>query len=178
MRNHGDRSRIYPFVVAIVGGTALASGGCASFWGDRQPYVPPGEVVAKLGGDIEQPAPQEPDIISVPGATASTPVAPRAHPAPPTTVDAGYAYGDDGYEEPTAPRRPSAAPAKRSTAKRATSPSAGGSRTYVVQKGDTLQKISQKYYGTTKDWPKIFEANRGKLRKPDVIVVGQTLVIP
>ncbi len=178
MRNHRDRSRIYPFVVAIVGGAALASGGCASFWGDRQPYVPPGEVVAKLGGDIEQPAPKEPDIISVPGATASRPPAPRPESGSSTTVDAGYGYGDEGYEEPSAPRRPSAQPAKRSTAKRSSGPSAGGSRTYVVQKGDTLQKISQKYYGTTKDWPRIFEANRAKLRKPDLIVVGQTLLIP
>ena len=51
-------------------------------------------------------------------------------------------------------------------------------KTYTVQRGDTLQKISQKIYGTTKSWQKIFDANKSKLKKPDMIVVGMVLQIP
>lgn len=51
-------------------------------------------------------------------------------------------------------------------------------KTYVVQKGDTLQKISEEIYGTTKKWKKIFEANKDVLGDPDQIRVGQKLIIP
>jgi nucleoid-associated protein YgaU len=49
---------------------------------------------------------------------------------------------------------------------------------YKVQKGDTLQKISEKFYGTTKRWHKIFEANKDKIKAPDKIRVGQTICVP
>ncbi len=49
---------------------------------------------------------------------------------------------------------------------------------YTVGKGDTLQKISKKFYGTTKKWNKIFEANKDKLRAPNKIYPGQTIDIP
>lgn len=49
---------------------------------------------------------------------------------------------------------------------------------YVVKKGDTLQKISNKMYGTTKKWKKIFEANKDTLKDPDDIRPDQKLVIP
>ncbi len=53
-----------------------------------------------------------------------------------------------------------------------------GERIYTVEKGDTLQKISDKAYGTTKKWKKIFEANKDTLKSPDKIKPGQELVIP
>ncbi len=49
---------------------------------------------------------------------------------------------------------------------------------YVVQKGDTLQKISQKVFGTTQKWTSIYEANKHVLKSPDRIRPGQKLVIP
>jgi len=49
---------------------------------------------------------------------------------------------------------------------------------YTVQKGDTLQKISTKFYGTSKKWTKIFGANKSKLGSPDKLRPGQTLDIP
>lgn len=49
---------------------------------------------------------------------------------------------------------------------------------YTVQKDDTLQKISQKFYGTTRKWSKIYEANKGILRGPDKIYSGQVINIP
>ncbi len=52
------------------------------------------------------------------------------------------------------------------------------SEKYTVAKNDTLQKISKKFYGTTKKWPKIYEANKDTLRGPDKLYPGQTLNIP
>jgi LysM repeat protein len=49
---------------------------------------------------------------------------------------------------------------------------------YTVVKNDTLQKISKKFYGTTKRWTKIYEANKDVLRGPDKLYVGQVLNIP
>ncbi len=48
---------------------------------------------------------------------------------------------------------------------------------YTVQKGDTLQKISQKFYGTVKKWPKIYDANKDKLKTPQKIYPGQVIKI-
>ena len=50
--------------------------------------------------------------------------------------------------------------------------------TYTVGKNDTLQKISKKFYGTTKNWTKIYQANKDVLRGPDKLYPGQTLKIP
>jgi nucleoid-associated protein YgaU len=49
---------------------------------------------------------------------------------------------------------------------------------YTVAKNDTLQKISKKFYKTTKRWTKIYEANKDVLRGPDKLYPGQILNIP
>jgi len=54
----------------------------------------------------------------------------------------------------------------------------GGLDFYVVQKGDTLQKVSDKFFGTTKKWKKIYNANKNILKSPDMIRPGQKLAIP
>lgn len=53
-----------------------------------------------------------------------------------------------------------------------------GTRSYTVQPGDTLSKISKELYGNANQYMKIFEANRDRLKSPDQIQVGQQLVIP
>jgi nucleoid-associated protein YgaU len=52
------------------------------------------------------------------------------------------------------------------------------SRTYTVQSGDTLSKISKQFYGSANLYMKIFEANRNQLDDPNQIKVGQQLLIP
>jgi nucleoid-associated protein YgaU len=47
-----------------------------------------------------------------------------------------------------------------------------------VQSGDTLSKIASEYYGNSKEYRRIFEANRATLDDPDDIQPGQELVIP
>ncbi len=54
----------------------------------------------------------------------------------------------------------------------------GGGRTYTVQAGDTLSKISKQFYGNANDYMKIFNANKDKLKDPDKIQPGQQLNIP
>jgi nucleoid-associated protein YgaU len=51
-------------------------------------------------------------------------------------------------------------------------------KTYTVQAGDTLSRISRQFYGDAGKYMKIFEANRDKLSNPDLIKVGQVLTIP
>ena len=53
-----------------------------------------------------------------------------------------------------------------------------GNEYYVVKKGDTLQKISEKFFKTTTKWKDIYEANKHILKTPDRIRPGQKLVIP
>jgi nucleoid-associated protein YgaU len=49
---------------------------------------------------------------------------------------------------------------------------------HLVEKGDTLWKIAQHYYGDGSLYTQIFDANRGILKDPNLIKVGQKLRIP
>jgi nucleoid-associated protein YgaU len=49
---------------------------------------------------------------------------------------------------------------------------------YEVKQGDTLSKIAKEIYGDPSLYPKIFEANKDRLKNPDLIQVGQKLRIP
>jgi nucleoid-associated protein YgaU len=51
-------------------------------------------------------------------------------------------------------------------------------RTYTVQPGDSLSKISKQFYGNANQYMKIFEANKDKLSDPDKIKAGMELMIP
>lgn len=92
-------------------------------------------------------------------------------------------------ETPAKPETP-AAPAKPDTAKPETpasptvpaapvtpeAPQSGSS--YTVRAGDCLWKISQKAYGTGTRWTVIYEANKGTIKEPNAIQIGQVLTIP
>ena len=41
-----------------------------------------------------------------------------------------------------------------------------------------LSKIARHYYGNANAWPKIFDANKDKIKNPDLIHPGQVLKIP
>ncbi|MCM8756788.1 MAG: LysM peptidoglycan-binding domain-containing protein [Candidatus Omnitrophica bacterium] len=49
---------------------------------------------------------------------------------------------------------------------------------YTVAEGDTLQKISSKFYGTTKKWYLLYEENKDVLKGPDKVYPGQKIKIP
>jgi len=50
--------------------------------------------------------------------------------------------------------------------------------TYVVKKGDSLYRISEKIYGNANYVNAIFSANRDSLRSKNSLKVGQTLTLP
>jgi LysM repeat protein len=50
--------------------------------------------------------------------------------------------------------------------------------TYTVQPGDTLSSIAKRFYGNTADWQWIYDANKSVIRNPDLIYVGQVLILP
>lgn len=60
-----------------------------------------------------------------------------------------------------------------------TAPAAApAARTHVIAEGDSLSKISLRYYGTAARWQEIYEANRDVLQGANALRVGQQLRIP
>lgn len=51
-------------------------------------------------------------------------------------------------------------------------------KTYTIKKGDTLWAIAKKYYGKGSEYPKIFNANKDKIKDPNKIYPGQVIKIP
>jgi nucleoid-associated protein YgaU len=51
-------------------------------------------------------------------------------------------------------------------------------RVHVVQEGESLTRISLRYYGTASRWPAIYEANRETLSAENALRPGQRLKIP
>jgi LysM repeat protein len=51
-------------------------------------------------------------------------------------------------------------------------------QTYTVQPGDSLWKISKKFYGDGDEYMRIYYANKDKIKDPDMIQVGWELAIP
>lgn len=51
-------------------------------------------------------------------------------------------------------------------------------RVHTVVPGDTLWGISELYYGTGTEWPRIYQANSGQIANPNLIFAGQQFIIP
>ncbi|MFH1655486.1 MAG: LysM peptidoglycan-binding domain-containing protein [Candidatus Omnitrophota bacterium] len=49
---------------------------------------------------------------------------------------------------------------------------------YEIMKDDTLQKISNKFYGTNRKWKKIYEVNKDVIKDPNRIKPGVIINIP
>lgn len=49
---------------------------------------------------------------------------------------------------------------------------------YTVEKDDTLQKISKKFYDSYSKWPRIYNANKDVIKNPDFLQPGLKLQIP
>lgn len=79
---------------------------------------------------------------------------------------------------PAEVRTPAASPASGSVASGTAAPAPAGTRTHVVQAGDTLSRIATRYYGDAKRWNEIVDANRELIPSPDRLAVGMTLKIP
>ncbi len=69
-------------------------------------------------------------------------------------------------------------PQEERPAETAPTPPANTSQTYTVVKGDCLWKIARRYYGSGAKYNIIFNANRDKIKNPNLIYPGQVLTIP
>jgi nucleoid-associated protein YgaU len=166
--------RAIPIVLLACAASGLTGCQGMTFGGKKYAPADNGEVMTKL--EAQQPAQERlPEIVSLP-APVIAPVQPVAPAVAPTTAFAAArpaVVKPASYDEPIASTEKPARHAKVSG-----HAAAAHGKTYVVKHGDTLQKISQSVYGTTKNWQKIFEANKAKLKKPDMIVVGMVLTLP
>ncbi|GIW72913.1 MAG: hypothetical protein KatS3mg102_2455 [Planctomycetota bacterium] len=90
---------------------------------------------------------------------------------------------------PSGAQRPGGAPAGDAIAGRSSpaqsqgAPAAASSKgtvlaRHAVQPGDTLSRIAAQHYGDARLYHRIVEANRDKLRDPDVLPLGVVLEIP
>ena len=130
-------------------------------------YQKPAEVAPAATTPVEDPAAAAPAPVVTP--------APAAKPAPAPVVV---------QEKPAPAPVAEEAPAKHTgkhTGKHEGKHEASGKAgqpggTWTVQKGDTLQSISKRVYGTTKKWKAIVKANPDI--NPDKIKVGQKLNLP
>ena len=59
-----------------------------------------------------------------------------------------------------------------------TAPETSTGQTYTVKSGDSLSKIAKQVYGDGSKWNRIYEANRDKIKDPDLIHPGQEFTIP
>jgi len=55
---------------------------------------------------------------------------------------------------------------------------APANQTYIVQAGDSLWSIAQRFYGNPFKWPDIYHANQSQIADPNAISIGQALTIP
>lgn len=78
--------------------------------------------------------------------------------------------------EPEPAPEPAPAPAPEPEPEPAPAPAEGAS--YTVKAGDSLSQIAKEYYGSYAEWKLIYEANKADIKDPNLIYIGQVLVIP
>src|SRR5262245_15107167 len=59
-----------------------------------------------------------------------------------------------------------------------TTPAEPGAQSYTVKRGDTLGSISRQFYGNSKEYMRIFNANEDQIQNKNLLKVGQELSIP
>ncbi|QBQ55251.1 calcium-translocating P-type ATPase, PMCA-type [Nitrosococcus wardiae] len=141
-------------------------------WVQREGEKEQARVVAEA--ERQTPLPAEP-LPDMPSPKVKTPSerTPTPAPQPPETAQIPRPE-----EEQEAPERPDVAPqppTREAPEQAEVSPAA---KTVVVQPGDTLSQIAARAYGDPNQWPLIYEANRDKIKNPNVITPGMELTLP
>lgn len=170
--------RFSPMLLAVPALLACAAiTGChtaqhVSYEPDGSAVATEAPVYAPVTHDATQPAVE---VIKEQPAPAAKPVAKPVEPAPAPKAVESKPVETKAVESKPAESKPAASTKSHKEHKDAASTVKTPPCDYVVQKGDTLQKISRKHYGTNKNWPAIMKASK---LKDDHIRVGQKLHIP
>ena len=144
----------------LAGTLILASSGCSAFQRKEKAEIEPappagGQAVGSL--DSYTPSVREsvyqPDSYSAYGS--------------PTGIDDSYALGSTSSS--------TGADIGNTTAGQGSS---WERRHHTVAKSDTLYRLARMYYGDQRRWKDIYEANRAEISDPNMIRVGQRLLIP
>lgn len=99
----------------------------------------------------------------------------EAQPAPAKKESAG----EEKPEKPDRSKLQALLPfAKDKEEKREKASKGGEQRTYVVQPGDSLFRVSEKFYGDSTQWKRIRDANRTRIDPDGRIRAGQIIVVP
>ena len=131
----------------------------------------------KVWDEIKRVNPTMDDIIAdikVDTSSLAQPVSPSAEYSQPRNAEPSSAEPGSKEEMPTGSE--GALPRAKPTVPESATES--GSQTYVVKSGDTLGTISKQFYGNTRGYTRIFDANTSQLKDPNSIEVGQKLEIP
>jgi nucleoid-associated protein YgaU len=116
---------------------------------------------------VQQPVEKFPEAqVPPPEPQPQPPAAASVPPAPPVDTTAEKPAATSGHKAKQQPKESYSSGEKKAA------------RTYTVKKGDTLQKISEKFYGTTKHWRRICDANKKVVKDCDKLEPGTKLVIP
>ena len=78
----------------------------------------------------------------------------------------------------TSPSRPTADFSDVTSGSSTSAPATSGGQTYTVKSGDSLSKIAKQLYGDASKWHRIYDANKDKIKNPDLIHPGQEFTIP
>lgn len=102
-------------------------------------------------------------------------------PLPPPSDPYGSAtYDAPAYTPPSYSSYTPVAPVVRQSTVFAPQPASAkpADQAYQVQPNDNLSKIAKKMYGSANRWRVIYDANRDRLKSPDMLRPGMTLRIP
>jgi nucleoid-associated protein YgaU len=87
-------------------------------------------------------------------------------------------FSDTTSAGSTGSREPKADFSDVSAGASSAAPAETSSQMYTVKSGDSLSKIAKHFYGDANKWHRIYEANKDKIKNPDLIHPGQEFTIP
>lgn len=175
-----------------------------SSWAGENPIAPPSAAEPRRGSSIQVPGASAPAVKAPPAAAAASaevklPAGTRSYRVrerDSLTKIARKEYGSEahwrwlaevnGIKNPgqlkigdliqLPPRPAGAAPASGAAVPAVATPPAAAGTKHLVKKGETIGEISQRYYGTSKEWKRILEANG--IKRAEDLKAGQNLLIP